>query len=87
MYKPCYSDTFAKIMKKLRKKDSARYDRVAKKMNEIVENPHVYKPLGNEMAGRRRVHFDPFVLVFSIDEENKMVRFLDFGHHDKIYKN
>jgi YafQ family addiction module toxin component len=87
MYLPYHTEAFKRKMRKLRKKDRLRFDRVAKKIEEIMENPHVYKPLGNELAGRRRVHFDPFVLVFRIDEENKMVRFLDYDHHDKIYKN
>jgi len=74
-------------MKKLRKKDNLRFERVCKKMDEILQDPHHYKPLGNELAGVLRVHIDPFVFTFKIDEENKIVRFLDFDHHDKIYKN
>jgi mRNA-degrading endonuclease RelE of RelBE toxin-antitoxin system len=27
-----------------------------------------------------------FVLIFKIDDENKIVKFEDFDHHDKIYK-
>jgi len=39
------------------------------------------------MKGLRRVHLEKsFVLVFEIDEEAKMVRFLDLGHHDEIYR-
>jgi mRNA-degrading endonuclease RelE of RelBE toxin-antitoxin system len=35
----------------------------------------------------RRVHPEKsFVLVFEIDEVAKMVRFLDLGHHDEIYR-
>ena len=38
------------------------------------------------MKGLRRVHLEKsFVLVFEIDEEAEMVRFLDLGHHDEIY--
>ena len=39
------------------------------------------------MKGLRRVHLEKsFVLMFEIDEEEKMVRFLDWGHHDEIYR-
>jgi mRNA-degrading endonuclease RelE of RelBE toxin-antitoxin system len=28
----------------------------------------------------------PFVLIFKIEEAIKTVKFVDFDHHDKIYK-
>ncbi|MCX6771102.1 MAG: type II toxin-antitoxin system RelE/ParE family toxin [Candidatus Micrarchaeota archaeon] len=87
MYAPVDTATFRKKMTKLRKKNRARFDRISKKMDEILHDPHHYKPLGNVMAGEMRVHIDPYVLTFEIDEANKKVIFLDFDHHDKIYKN
>lgn len=87
MYRAEPSPNFERKMKKLRKKDHLRYERVRKKTIEICEEPHHYEPLGNKMTGIRRVHLDPFVLTFSIDEERNVVRFLDFDHHDKAYKN
>jgi len=39
------------------------------------------------MAGKRRVHFGSFVLVFSIDENRKAIILEDIDHHDKMYKN
>ncbi len=39
------------------------------------------------MKGLRRVHIDKsFVLVYEIIEADNKVIFLDFDHHDKIYK-
>lgn len=87
MYSVEPSRNFEIKMKKLMKKDRLRYARVRKKVLEICEEPGRYKPLGNVMAGVLRVHIGPFVLTFEIDEKNKVVRFLDFDHHDKIYKN
>jgi mRNA-degrading endonuclease RelE of RelBE toxin-antitoxin system len=87
MYKSEPGPVFDRIMRKLRKKDRQRYNRVAKKIIEICEEPHHYEPLGNVMAGTFRVHIDPYVLTFEVDEAKKIVRFLDFDHHDKIYKN
>jgi len=60
---------------------------VRRKVIEICEEPHHYEPLGNVMAGVLRVHIDPYVVTFSIDEAGKTVRLLDFDHHDKVYKN
>ena len=44
------------------------------------------KPLRHDLKGLKRVHLEKsFVLVFEVDEEEKMVRFLDLDHHDGIY--
>ena len=87
MYKSEPVPVFERKMRKLRKKDRLRYERVVKKIIEICDEPHHYEPLGNVMAGMFRVHIDPYVLTFEINEAGKIVRFLDFDHHDKIYKN
>ncbi len=55
-------------MKKLKKKDRPRFEGIDKKTEEILQEPHHYEPLGNVMAGISRVHIDPFVLTFRIDE-------------------
>jgi len=74
-------------LKRISKKDKKLYDTVMKKIGGIIKNPQHYKPLRYDMKGLRRVHLEKsFVLVFEIDEEEKMVRFLDFGHHDEIYR-
>lgn len=74
-----------RILRKLAKKDPVAHQAVQRKMLEIVETPQHYKPLGNVMVGKRRVHFGSFVLVFSIDEAARKVIFEDYDHHDKIY--
>jgi len=57
------------------------------KIEAIIKNPYHYKPLRHDLKGLKRVHLEKsFVLVFEIDEEEKMVRFLDLGHHDEIYR-
>ena len=87
MYARDFSQTFMRKMKKLAKKDKVRHERTMNKIDEIVENPESYKHLGNVMAGISRAHIDPYVMTFEIDEPNKSIIFLDFDHHDKIYKN
>ena len=56
-------------------------------MNEIIENPHHYKPLKYDLAGEKRVHImKSFVLKFGIHENTKTVEFIIFEHHGKVYK-
>jgi len=57
-----------------------------KKINQILPDPHHYKPLRNVLVGERRVHImNSLVLKFIIDEQNRKVIFIFFGHHDKAY--
>ena len=76
-----------KVFTKLAKKDKVTLEAINKKVNEILENPHHYKPLRAPMQNKRRVHIaGSFVLIFKIDEDKKVVQLLEFEHHDKAYK-
>ena len=77
-----------RIINKLSKKDKRLYEQVLKKVNEVISSSDIehYKNLKYDMKDKKRVHIGHFVLVFKfIKEENKII-FLDFDHHDNIYK-
>ncbi|MBI3413457.1 MAG: type II toxin-antitoxin system mRNA interferase toxin, RelE/StbE family [Candidatus Aenigmarchaeota archaeon] len=75
------------IFKKLAKKNPTQLEMISNKLEEILEDPYRFKPLSNIMKGLRRVHIDRnFVLVYSIDEQNKTVVLEDFDHHDNVYR-
>ena len=78
--------TSDKIFKKLARKNPKQMEVISNKIQEILQDPHVFKPMHFPLAGKRRVHFDSFVLLFSIDEQRKTVILEDYEHHDKIYK-
>ena len=87
MYETEYSDHIIKVFKKLRKKNPKQMRIIAKKIDEIILNPHRYKNLKNPLQHCKRVHIDDsFVLVYSVDEKNKIVKIKDYDHHDNIYK-
>ena len=74
-------------LKKLFKKNRTLYDAVLNKAEEILDNPQRYKPLRHDLKGLRRVHLEKsFVLVFEVDEKNKVVKLVDLRHHDEIYR-
>ncbi len=76
-----------KILEKLARKDKRKYDKIFRKISEIVQEPHHYKNLKKPLQHLKRVHIDTnFVLTFSIDEKSKTVTFVDFDHHDNIYE-
>ena len=78
-----FSLQFEKSMKKLEKKDKTLFSQIQKKLIDIVQDPGHYKSLKNVLAGYRRIHFGPFVLVFKI--EGNVVRIISLDHHDQAY--
>ena len=76
-----------KKLEKLAKKNPKQAEIIAKKSEEILENPQHYKNLRAPLQHWKRVHIDKsFILTFSVDENNKTVTLEDYDHHDKIYK-
>ncbi len=79
-------DRLKRVFEKLKKKDPVHANILKKKIKHILENPHQFKPLRADMKGERRVHIGKsFVLTYEILENEKVVRLLDYDHHDKIF--
>ncbi|MGA8856438.1 MAG: type II toxin-antitoxin system RelE/ParE family toxin [Candidatus Bathyarchaeia archaeon] len=75
-----------RIFKKLAKRNRNQMEVIAKKIEEILEDPHRFKPMRFPLGGMRRTHFGSFVLLFSIDEQRKTVILEDYEHHDSVYR-
>ncbi len=75
-----------RIFKKLAKKNPNQMETVARKIQEILEDPHRFKPMRFPLGGMRRIHFGSFVLLFSIDEQRKTVVLEDYEHHERVYR-
>lgn len=85
------SDRLKAIIEKLRRKDHYRAGIVYKKIKQIIDSDEAtiehFKNLKHGLSDRKRVHIDKsFVLTFSYDKKRKFILFLDFDHHDNIYK-
>jgi len=86
-----FSDKLKRIILKLRKKDPRRAEIIHKKVRQIINSDEFtiehYKNLGYRLSDKKRVHIDKsFVLTFTYIKKGRFVLFLDFEHHDKIYK-
>ena len=78
-----------KILQKLFKKDRVAYDAVMKKIEEVISCAEVehYKNLRYSLKDKKRVHVaSSFVLIFSYDKTRNFISFLDYDHHDNIYR-
>ena len=86
MYELDFGKRSGKKLYKLAKKDLKQTIAVDKVIKKILSNPYSFKPLKRPMTGQRRVQIGAFVLTYSINEKNKVVKILDYEHHDKVYK-
>ncbi len=75
-----------KILSKLSKKDNAQFEKILKKIDEIISlcNIDHYKNLKNPLQDYKRVQIGHFVLLFKL--EGDMIIFRYYDHHDKVYK-
>lgn len=73
------------LLSKLARRDPDRLRLIESKIGQILADPHHFKPLRAPLQHLRRVHLGSWVLVYSIDENNKLVVIEDYAHHDEIY--
>jgi len=80
------SEVADKKLKKLETKNRQQLKIVSSKVKQILKDPYHFKPLRGDLHGSRRTHIGKsFVLIYEIDEKKKVIRILDYGHHDTIY--
>ena len=84
-YEIITSEHLDRIFAKLSKKDKLQFEILARKIKEILENPHIGEPLSGKMAGQRSVHIRNSCLIYEILENEKTVKLLDYDKHDKVY--
>lgn len=87
MYSQEIRPNLLKIIKKLSKKDNQTYERLIKKIEEIINSNSIehYKNLRHNLKNFKRVQIGEKVLIFSFDKTKNLIIFEDFDHHDKIY--
>jgi YafQ family addiction module toxin component len=76
-----------KQLEKLENKNVVIYDAIFKKVDEILENPKRHENLKAPLNKMRGVHIQKsFVLLYSIDEETKIVTLEKFMHHPDSHR-
>jgi YafQ family addiction module toxin component len=87
VYRLAVKESLDKKFKKLQKKDKDILRLISRKVQDILEDPYRFKPLRKPLQNKRRVHVSgSFVLIYEINEKEKIVTLFDFDHHDNIYK-
>ena len=87
MYRLAVKESLDKKFRRLQKKDKELMRLIDKKVQDILANPSRFKPLRKPLQNKHRVHVGgSFVLIYEIDEEQRVVTLFDFDHHDNVYK-
>lgn len=87
MYKLAIKENLDRKFKKLQKKDTEMLQLIDRKVQDVLSDPYRFKPLRKPLQNKRRVHVGgSFVLIYEINEKEKIVTLLDFDHHDNIYQ-
>ncbi len=87
MYQLAIKEGLDKKFKKHQQKNKELLRLINRKVQDILVDPHRFKPLRKPLQNKRRVHVGGvFVLVYEVDEGEKLVTLLDFDHHDNIYE-
>lgn len=79
-----YSPEAEDALRRCKKKDPALFARTESQILKILREPSTGKPLRYTLKNRRRIHVGSFVLVYEFHHGE--LRFIDFDHHDRIYK-
>ncbi len=82
MHKPVFPKPFQNDVKDI-KRDKVLYERLWKKIAEIMQNPEHYPFKKYELKGKRATHVGSYVIVFEIKGDE--VIFWKFKHHDYAY--
>ena len=82
MYSAVFPKSFENDVKDI-KKDKILYERLWKKITEIMENPEHYPIKRYNLKGKRAAHIGSYVVVFEI-KDNEVI-FWRFKHHDFAY--
>lgn len=87
MYRLAIKESLNKKFRKFQKKDTEMLRLIERKVQDILVDPYRFKPLRKPLQNKRRVHVaGSFVLVYEINEKEKLITLLDFDHHDNIYQ-
>lgn len=68
-----------------RKLDSRTRIRMYGIIAQIAEDPYSHKELKGQLKNLRNTRFDDFRIIYSINEEKKLVELITVGHRSSVY--
>lgn len=76
----------SKAQKKIKLLKKLHQEAILAALAEIEEDPLIGKPLTRELTRRFSFKVGVYRIIYSVDQEDKIVRVLDAGHRATVYK-
>lgn len=91
MFRYVLTDELSKKLEVLCKKDKILAQTFKRKLLEVInrnENTiNSYKNLKSPLNEYKRIHLTGnYILLFSVEQKNNIITFVDIMHRDKVYK-
>jgi len=74
-----------RVLRKLKRRDPARFEQVSRKIKDVRERPEMGSPKRYRLAGYRGVHVGSMVILYRWDAQANEVHILKISHHDHAY--
>jgi len=82
-----YTRIFKKQIERVKKKDKALMEELAKKVKKLQDVPYSGKPLKYRLSHYRSLRIKgKYRLIYMVDENESEVILVAFGHREEIYK-
>tara|TARA_Y100000310_G_C20310597_1_gene636055 strand:- start:155 stop:403 length:249 start_codon:yes stop_codon:yes gene_type:complete len=75
------SDKFMSAISKIRNKEEQ--EKVKKKINKVINNPEIGKPMQHGRKGTREIYIGSFRLSYANHKDKNKIIFLDIYHKDE----
>ena len=76
-----FDDNFQRTISKI--KDQEIQKGIKNKIQKIIENPEIGKPMRNVRKGTREIYSGSFRISYIYHKERDLLEFLDFYHKDE----
>ena len=82
MYKIIFEKKAENFLRKLERKEQ---ERIAKKFNELENNPELGKPLTGKLAGLWSLRIGDYRTIYQIRKSELLILVLKIGHRKDVY--
>lgn len=82
-YRIRVTNTFERQLRRLAQRDRQR---VWKLIGEAQESPYLFKTLTGQLSGARSARVGGMRLIYTVDENQKLVVLLYVGHRERVYE-
>ena len=85
-YKLELSNQAERVIRRMAEREPALYQRVARALDDLEDDPFQGKPLKGELKGRYSYRVGTYRIIYRIHQQKLVVLIIDIGHRRDIYR-